>query len=302
VGHLKFGLSLNVNESSREVVDKAAYAEELGFDEVWVADLPTQRYAFPLAAAIAYATSRIKVGIGLVSLLLHPAERVSHALSSLAEGLGERFALCFGAGDIERLRRVGVSPPRKLIPKLVLKEGRRLQALLAGAGLDLDLWLGAQGPRMLSLAPHFQAVLLNHPSPAMVRWALGYVGPVRRVGVYAPAYIFKERPTRALLLQLKVAAAVVGLGASGSVLRELGLEADTAALRRRLKEAGRLERIAGEIPDSLVEAFSIFREAGELRTYLEELEKLGVGLVVFGYPQQASPETIRSLAEALGLA
>lgn len=72
----------------REVVDRAVHLEDLGFRGVWVAEhhaVPGIAGAVPtlLAAAVAAATSTIRVGTGGIMLPAHPPFLVAEAISTL---------------------------------------------------------------------------------------------------------------------------------------------------------------------------------------------------------------------------
>jgi hypothetical protein len=63
-----------------------------------------------------------------------------------------------------------------------------------------------------------------------------------------------------------------------------------------------VEAILAEVPDEVVEDFSITMKATNLPSYLAELRSLGVSHVVFGYPQNYSVATVKELGEALSVA
>jgi len=92
----------------REAAAEARLAEDLGFDAVWTAEhhLSYDGYCpSPLAAAatLLAATRRVKVGVGVLVLPFHPAERVAEgcaALESIAPGRS-RVAVGIGYRELE---------------------------------------------------------------------------------------------------------------------------------------------------------------------------------------------------------
>ncbi len=110
---MDFGLAMAFpNPKSHRIPDarfvesqfrQAVLAEELGFDHVWVAQHPgTDQYypaPFPLLAAIAARTSRIRLGTYIVILPLHHPLRVTEEAVTLDVISDGRFDLAVGAGN-----------------------------------------------------------------------------------------------------------------------------------------------------------------------------------------------------------
>ena len=88
------------------MIELAELAEELGFDHIWSAGHPaTDMYypaQFPLLAAIATRTKRIRIGTYIVPLpLYHPLQVAEEAvtLDALSDG---RFDLGLGVGNFNK--------------------------------------------------------------------------------------------------------------------------------------------------------------------------------------------------------
>lgn len=302
---MEYGLSLNINEAVGEAALKAVLVERLGFDYIWIADLPSERYSPVVAAVIAENTSKVRIGLGLLSPLLHKPEHIANVLMTLTELYGERFELCIGVGDLDQLRRVGVNIPRlKRIPEVLLKAEEKILERLRRRGLEIPVWLGAQGPRVLKLARFFDGVLLNYAKPDFVKWAVERIGLLcgcpSRVGVYAPSYIYVNRDDL-LHYALMISSAIVALGAPKRVLMEFGLYDKISEARRRLKMGWSPEEALKYLPEEVLEKFSISMHVNGLANYLKRLEEVGVSHVVFSYPQSFSKNTIEVLAKALRL-
>lgn len=77
---------------------------------------------------------------------------------------------------------------------------------------------------------------------------------------------------------------------------------EIALLREKADRALSLEEISSEIPSQIVSDFSITMEPNELVSHIQELSRLGVRHVVFGYPQCHSEETVKELAIAVAQA
>ena len=108
----------------------ASLAEELGFDSVWIAEDYFQGGAFSVATACALATTRIRIGIGVVNpFTRHPAllAMETASLDILSQG---RVTLGIGTGSPGWMRQMGIN---FAAPLSALREGSQLvRRLLQG--------------------------------------------------------------------------------------------------------------------------------------------------------------------------
>ena len=92
----RFAVAFSSMDEAHEVVELSAHAERLGFDSVWLAEFYPYRSAIPLATAIGGATSRIKIGLGVLpSHTRHPTLLAMEA-ATLDELNGGRTILGLG--------------------------------------------------------------------------------------------------------------------------------------------------------------------------------------------------------------
>ena len=302
---MKYGLGVNVNETIHETVGKSVLAEKFGFDHVWVSDVPEQRYAPVVAAAIAAGTKRIKIGLGLLSPFVHSSLQIASSVVTLVETYGERFELCIGPGDRNQLKRIGINlTHQRGISDYLLTAKKEIEKTLRKHKVDCPIWLGAQGPKMLRVSQFFDGVLLNYGSSELIKWAVDQVGQAKdrdfKHGIYALSYVYAKHDPKIHKL-LKVSCAAVTLGASKTVLEKLGLAEEVAQANKALEDGVSLDSIANLIPDRSMEFFSIHKRSGKLGAFLAELSGLGIEHVVFGYPQNHSKQTVRQLSQALKL-
>jgi len=300
--NIDFAIGLNAYETVEEIVGKCVEAERLGLDYVWIGDSPPHLYCPSVAAAVASRTEKIRIGLGLLSPLLHTPDQISGSIIPLIEAYGDRFEICLGVGDRSQLSRAGVDTKPAKVWDHLLKAKRKIARILRAGGVATKIWLGAQGPKMLAASKSFDGVLMNYASPMMIKWAIDKVKPVSRkdfdFGIYAPAYVYRKWRPQAYRL-LHIASAVVALGAPEAVLDEFGL---SKRLRRAKEEheAGlRIESVVKHVPAKVVDSFSIYTASSRLSSYLRELGDLGITHIVFGFPQNLSKITIRDLASAL---
>ncbi|MDE0171492.1 MAG: LLM class flavin-dependent oxidoreductase [bacterium] len=169
----------------RRQVALSTRMEELGYESVWVCETRTARDAISVMGAISYATSRIKIGSGVVNSWTRPASLMSLTFATLDELAPDRMLLGIGAywdplawkQGIDRRRPVKqmreyIEVTRRLLAlETVTFEGE----LVAVRDLRLDLghgvartpkrvpiYVGATGPQMLALSGELaDGVMLN---------------------------------------------------------------------------------------------------------------------------------------------
>jgi hypothetical protein len=301
---MKFGVSFNCNDSISDSVKKSIELERLGLDYVWVSDLPSQRYAPAVCAAIAQVTSKIRIGLGLISPFLHKSQQIASSLTTLIESYGPRFDLCIGPGDRDELYKVGIDlKDHKNIVQSLLNSRKEISTLLQKRGIESRIWLGAQGPKLLRLVSSFDGVLLNYSSIEMVKWALKIIKeedidlPIS-IGIFSPSYVYKKINPK-IQNMLHYASAVVALGTSKVVLKEFQLDQDLEPAIIEYRSKSLDESVLSLIPQDIIKKFSIFISQDEIPKYINELKNLGVEHVAFSYPQGYSIETIKELSEGL---
>jgi probable F420-dependent oxidoreductase len=195
-----------VAELYAEQLEQIAYAEQLGFDSVWITEHHFIEDGYtpsvlPIAAAIAARTSRIRIGTWVLLLPLHNAIRVAEDAATVDIISNGRFDLGMGLGyRIEEFEAFGVDRRHRgrlmdegveLIRRAwtenrVTFDGRFYQVH------DLDvtpkpvqqphppIWLGARGPVPARRAARFRAPLLLVGPPAVYE---AYAGALRADGI-----------------------------------------------------------------------------------------------------------------------
>jgi hypothetical protein len=300
---VKFGLGVNANETTAEIVTKSVLAEKLGLDYVWVSDVPVQLYAPAVASAIAEKTKNIQIGLGLMSVFLHTPLQIANSLVTLLEAYGERFELCIGPGDKNLLKSVGLSLSHQTgIANYLLDSKKQIEKTLRRNNQKCRIWLGAQGPKVLEKSRFFDGVLLNYAQPDLINWAVSVIGPPKRkdfqYGIFSSSYVYSSFDPEIYNL-LRISSTIVALGASKSVLKTLGLTEEIATARKKMDEGKPFARAMDLVPVTTVELFSILKSSSELADYLSKISETKISHVVFSYPQNYSKKTIQELAQAL---
>jgi 5,10-methylenetetrahydromethanopterin reductase len=162
VRHFGFGIE---SAHARGYVAHARLGEELGFDICWVPE-DLYRGAFTLAAAIASATSRLRIGLGILNpYVRHPAT-IAMELGALEELSGGRSVLGIGAGLRGWIEgQLGI-PYQK--PATAMRETIEIVRALFGGG---DVNYQGKVFKISGLNLHFQ------PPRPVVPTYLGVLGP-----------------------------------------------------------------------------------------------------------------------------
>ena len=129
---LRLGLSLSNEVPVAETVALARRAEELGLREVWLPESGHGRGVFTVAAAVAAATRRISIGIGVVNPFWRHPSVIAMEAAALDELSAGRVMLGLGAA-LWTLRAFGEADARADRPLTAMVEAiRGVRSLLSG--------------------------------------------------------------------------------------------------------------------------------------------------------------------------
>jgi len=213
--------------SNRRVSDLVRYAElaeSHGFDAVWLGEHYYARGLFTIAAAIAAATTRIQIGLGIVSPFSRHPGLIAMEAAALDEFSAGRLILALGDGQMACDRqgltdikpavslREAVDIVRGLLSgQTVTYGGRFFRMTSPGSRLDMKpyrssmpIHLGVMGPKSLQLAGKIAdgVVFAVFSTPGFLRWAIAEIekgltasGRLRRdfeLRCYIPVSIDKD--------------------------------------------------------------------------------------------------------------
>jgi 5,10-methylenetetrahydromethanopterin reductase len=185
-----FGIAIGTDHTAEEVVALARRAEELDLHSVWLAELYHFRSAIPLATAIGAATTRIKVGLGvLLTPTRHPA-LIAMESATLDEMNGGRLMLGLGVGRgvaarhgtevslLATLRDSLTIVRGMLRGETISYRGKAFRASNVRLGLpphpEMRLYVGSYpfSPKALEIAGELaDGVVYNWPTPHLMRQA-----------------------------------------------------------------------------------------------------------------------------------
>ena len=186
--------------SSHRVEDMVRWsqlAEAEGFDAVWLAELYYARGLITTCAAVAAATSKIKIGFGIISPFSRHPGVVAMETATLDELSGGRMILGMGISQIA-VDRQGIGNARAAVSlreamdilrlffagEQVVYDGEFFKMTAPGSSLffepvrrDVPIHLGVMGPKSLELAGRAaDGVLLGmFSTPGFAKWARGHI-------------------------------------------------------------------------------------------------------------------------------
>jgi alkanesulfonate monooxygenase SsuD/methylene tetrahydromethanopterin reductase-like flavin-dependent oxidoreductase (luciferase family) len=196
----RIGVQIAGSTPPAELARIAAEAENLGYGELWLAEDYFDLGGMASSAVALAATTRIRVGLGVVAAVArHPAVTAME-LATVAGAFRGRFMAGLGHGVTGWVRQMGLHPASVLRSLREATQGVR--RLLDGETLDesgetfrfegirlghppterLPIYLGVHGPRSLALSGEMaDGTLLGwFSSPGYVAWARGQIDEGRR--------------------------------------------------------------------------------------------------------------------------
>jgi 5,10-methylenetetrahydromethanopterin reductase len=312
--------------SMSETVELAKEADALGLHSFWLSEGYHSRSALVRATLIAGATSRIKIGLGILSPhTKHPALLAMDA-ASLNEVARGRVILGIGrvlnalrkhaiesAGTTQLVKESLEIIKRLLSGRLVQYEGASFKIAPPGSRLDLDpcgelpVYVGATGPAMLRLTGQYaDGVVFNYPcTPGFIDYAMPFLKEglsrsgrtIDEFDVAAYLLVSVDEDEKSALDAAKPFVAQKLPTRHSAMLRHAGVtEEEIAVLREKIERFGSV-KAAAELDDALVRKVAI---AGTPEQAIEGLRKfLPTGLKLPILWEIIGPNRRRSLRLAV---
>ncbi len=250
---MRLGVAPSGRRSAADAVRLARLAEDAGLDEVWVSEDYLERGAFAVAGAMAAATERVGVGLGVVNPWTRHVALTAMESLALAEVAQGRAVVGLGASNAAWMQgRLGIpyERPVSVLTRYTdvlrrLLRGEHVREDVLGDALDCRLeavpeqpvplvW-GVKGPRALAACgAHADGVMLSVlSSPAYVAWVRAEHGPLRTTA-YASFAVADDRATARAQLR-EHTARFLGMHGASPITACAGVDAVLAsALRERL--------------------------------------------------------------------
>lgn len=301
------------NVNVKQVVNYCKLAESKDIDFAWITNHYNNRHCYPVLAAIAQATTSLKMGPGIMNAFTDtPAAMASFActLNEMSDG---RAVLGIGPGDLSTLPKLAISPDKPVgrleeavvqIRKLCAGEevkksgmqffdydGAKMTGVTLPGKKGIPMYIGAQGPKVLELAGRIgDGALINASNPKDFAVAIPIIkGACEKVnkknfdiGAYTAMSI--DQSEKKARNAAKIVAAFIAAGSPEPLLTRHGLDLANVA---KIKEAlGRFDfKAVGElVGDKEIDAFTIAGTPDMVKQKCEDLTKAGVTQIIFGSP------------------
>ena len=292
---MRIGVAPSGRRSAADAVELARRAEDAGLDEVWVSEDYLERGAFAVAGAMAAATTRMRVGLGVVNPWTRHVALTAMEAHALDEVAGGRSVLGIGASNKGWMQdRLGI-PFERPIARLVeytrglrtLLAGERLTAEIGGLHVDAALdahpardipivW-GVKGPRALELSREADGVMLSVlSSPAYVRWVRESYAP-RDTIAYATFAVDADAAVARERLRAHTAR-FLGMHGPSAITERAGLDQELAAEWRERLLTGR--DASDLVDDAVVAAVTVSGTPDDAAAALLAHRDAGLGSLV----------------------
>jgi len=301
------------NVNVKQVVNFCKLAESKDIDFAWITNHYNNRHCYAVLAAVAQATTTIKMGPGIMNSFTDTPAAMASFMCTLNEISDGRAVLGIGPGDLSTLPKIAIQPEkpvarleeavvqfRKLVAgeqvnKAGLKffdyDGAKLTGVTLPGKKGIPVYIGAQGPKVLELAGKVgDGALINASNPKDFEVAIPIIKKAADaagkksfdVGAYTAMSIDKsEKKARNAA---KIVAAFIAAGSPEALLQRHGLDlANVAKIKAAL---GKFDfKSVGElVGDKEIDAFTIAGTPEMVKAKCEDLTKAGVTQIIFGSP------------------
>ena len=166
--------------------------------------------------------------------------------------------------------------------------------------IKCEIWIGAQGPKLLSSAHNYDGVLINQSNIEMIKWSLKNIKGNKtkfKIGVISASMI-NEKINNNDKKRIKETALRIALGTLNKVLIKTEVYDELIVLKKENKTED-FEDIVKFSSDKITKQFSIVTNIEGMKKYLGNLEKIGITHFTLGYPQLLNEGSIKLIGENL---
>jgi 5,10-methylenetetrahydromethanopterin reductase len=302
------------NVNVKQVVNFCKLAESKDIDFAWITNHYNNRHCYPTLAAIAQATTSLKMGPGIMNSFTDTPAAMASFFCTLNEISDGRAVLGIGPGDLSTLPKLSIQAEKPVarleeavivIRKLCTGEEVSLPnnqffkyagAKLTGVNLPdkkkgVPVYIGAQGPKVLDLAGRVgDGALINASNPKdfavaipIIKKACDAVGKKNfDVGAYTAMSI--DTDVKKARNAAKIVAAFIAAGSPPDLLTRHGLDLNNVAKIKAALAKFDFKTVGELVSDKEIDAFTIAGTPDMVKQKCEELKKAGVTQIIFGSP------------------
>jgi probable F420-dependent oxidoreductase len=324
--HKRIGLMLWTAPGLGAGFERGEWAEQAGYDDLWLPDAEGLQDPLTLGAALAMTTDKVRLCTGIVPVFTRPPAVLATSVVAVEQRAPARFVLGLGASTdnmVERWYGLEYAKPLTRVRETVVL----IRAILAGKKTDFSgltlrsrgfqlkecpqtpvpIYLGAIGPKMLQLAGELaDGVILNDFTPPdRLDWALQQIDDgARRVGrrvddleiVKRRALYVHEDSEAGLDYFREHLAFYASAPAYQQIIIRLGYASAIDEIRAGYATRDRA-RISAAVSDEMVARIFNFGSAEHCRGLLRNDYQTGIDTVVVS-PQGGTPALFTAGAEA----
>lgn len=323
----RLGLTIGLEGGGlREAVELGRHAEQLGYTDLWTAEVGGADALTPLGA-LATTTSSVRLGTGILPVFTRPPALLAMSAAALQDLSGGRFVLGLGTSShvivehwmggrftrpLTRMReyvevvRAALAGEKVEFHGLTTRvDGFRLQHEPA----SVPIHLAALGPTACALAGDVaDGIVFFLKTPEGVRTALRWANAARAPGrealecVMRLPFLVDEEPEILSVAARRLLLSYAPVDVYARSLAAQGFGAEIAAIREAWA-AGDRRRAVETVPHSMLDALFVMGGPDHAAQRLEELRAAGVTTPVllpmsFADPSERTTR-IRRAVEAL---
>jgi 5,10-methylenetetrahydromethanopterin reductase len=301
------------------VVQYATLAEKRGYDSFWVAEDYFLRDGFSPLACVAFATKKMKVGVGVINPYTRHPVLIAETIATIDEISNRRTILGLGTGVISLIQQMGIKVEKPLqtmresvdlIRRLLAEKETTYKGTVIGVDkvrfgenpyFDLvgqfrpvrrrvPIYVAAMGPKMLQLAGEIgDGVLFSIGSPvpyceyAIQNLETGAARANRSISKVDVACYIACAPSEKRKPSSKVVRGFVSFMvsyASEEVLKLSNVDPSEALRIRGVLEKEGMAEASKHVTEDLVHIFGAFGTPREIIDRIEEYVSFGVDLPI----------------------
>ncbi|HEY4224908.1 MAG TPA: LLM class flavin-dependent oxidoreductase [Pseudolysinimonas sp.] len=305
------GILIGTGTTGDRIGPIAARAEEVGFDEVWVAEEYVGYGGFSAAAIALAATRQSTVGLGIINTVSRPPAVTAMEIATLARAFPGRFLPVIGHGAPWKIGLTVRSPLTELDGAIRTVRGLLGGETIAGVTLPhpvdpaLALLAGVMRPKSLELSGRVAdgtlISVLGGPRYLEQSWGPIQAGMVEggrtehRMPVYVLCHVDPDRAAARTSLRPLIAYYLARIGPSNPLSAAYGYADAIADMVAR----GGVETVEREMPDSWIDALAVAGNPDDVIAGFQRFREAGATSIIAVPLQNRTEQQMEALAASV---